>query len=480
MRGRGLAAFAGVVALASASGCGGATPAEQLAKPPEYRPEGQTKCSIKASQAKPLIVEWPSSDRAALEAKARRGLVPVRYVGCEMEVLDRCDAPGTYKYVPLTVKEDRVSIKNEDDLYANVPIGAASLTGKLASAGELNVKMTIGGRLETETAMVDTKDLKGDCAKATHIVSALTVGAFDFFAGADAQVSGGVSVMGAGGGAGSQAQRETLNRDGDAVACAKSTPQDTNAPFGCGALLRVEVVPLQGTPLALVQAGGGESLKQMLQEEQAKEDAVRLAPLAARDRLRVRFPISAGVAYAGDSSSLTLNGTPSGLSMCNWTGAVFFASAGARYAATTWLDLVGQATLSYGQGSMAVATNTPGAPGGSGTCGGELSQPTHGASAQMNLVTGSFDPSLRFRPYSSLFYLGVGGRLGYLSSSGTLTQNGTTYSLSSSGAVGGPQLGMGLTLLDDDSLEIGLRLDLLWNPWGGQAGMAGGSAGWAF
>jgi hypothetical protein len=40
--------------------------------------------------ARPLIVEWPSADRAALEAQASHGLVVVRYEGCEMEVLRQC------------------------------------------------------------------------------------------------------------------------------------------------------------------------------------------------------------------------------------------------------------------------------------------------------------------------------------------------------------------------------------------------------
>src|SRR5262249_59833891 len=45
-------------------------------------------------------------------------------------------------------------------------------------------------------------------------------------------------------GARSISKRETLNRDGDEGACAKSTADDRAPPFGCGALLRIEVVPL--------------------------------------------------------------------------------------------------------------------------------------------------------------------------------------------------------------------------------------------
>lgn len=81
------------------------------------------------------------------------------------------------------------------------------------------------------------------------MITALTVGAFEFFAGADAAVGAGVTAgaagtVGAGAGAKSKSQRETLNEDGDKALCEKSTSDDRKAPEGCGALLRVEVVPL--------------------------------------------------------------------------------------------------------------------------------------------------------------------------------------------------------------------------------------------
>lgn len=57
---------------------------------PEYQPLDQTKCKVAASQRRPLIVEWPSADRAALEAQTRQGVVVVRYTGCEMEMLPSC------------------------------------------------------------------------------------------------------------------------------------------------------------------------------------------------------------------------------------------------------------------------------------------------------------------------------------------------------------------------------------------------------
>lgn len=243
-----------VVAVLAIVACGGGNAASRLAKAPDYDPKGQTKCSIEKSQAKPLIVEWPSADRGELEAQAHnRGLVVVRYQGCEMQVLDGCTTSVKYGYSPITRKKDRVTMRDADDLYANVPIGAARLEATLERNGELDVDMTMVGRWEAGRRDVRTDELQGSCDGATHVVSALTVGAFTFTAGADATVGGTATVLGAGGGAKSVSRRETLNADGIEGACDKATSLDTAPPDGCGALLRLEVVPLRAavdrTPL---------------------------------------------------------------------------------------------------------------------------------------------------------------------------------------------------------------------------------------
>ena len=71
-----------------------------------------------------------------------------------MEVLASCNAPGKYVYTAITPKRDHVAIRNEDDLYANIPLGAAKLEGKLAHSGELDVDMSIVGRYASDRASV--------------------------------------------------------------------------------------------------------------------------------------------------------------------------------------------------------------------------------------------------------------------------------------------------------------------------------------
>ena len=206
---------------------------------------GEAKCGVKKSQSEPLVVEWPSAARAKLEALSRTGVVAVRYQGCEMEVLASCNAPGKYGYTAITPKHDHVAIKNEDDLYAAIPLGAAHLEGKLESAGELDVDMAIVGRFASDRAVVRADELQGpDCSKATHVVSALEVGAFDFYAGAGTSVGGSAGALGAGGGGNAKASKELLNSDGRMNGCDAASTSDGKPPDGCGAILRLEVVPL--------------------------------------------------------------------------------------------------------------------------------------------------------------------------------------------------------------------------------------------
>jgi hypothetical protein len=237
--------------------------ASQVAKVPELDRPGEAKCGVTKSQSEPLVVEWPSAARAKLEALSRTGVVAVRYSGCEMEVLASCNAPGKYAYTAINPKRDHVVIRNEDDLYANIPLGAAKLESKLARTGELDVDMSIVGRYASDRATVRADELQGpDCSKATHVVSALTVGAFDFSAGAGATISGEAKLGNAGGGGSSQSSKELLNSDGHMSACDAARTSDGKPPEACGAILRLEVVPLgqakqevpAGAPQAALQA----------------------------------------------------------------------------------------------------------------------------------------------------------------------------------------------------------------------------------
>jgi hypothetical protein len=234
-----------VGAVAASSGCQ-RTPAAKLVQAPKYEPPNQAKCSVQASYTRPLVVEWPAGDRASLEARLARGLVAVHAAGCEIEVLRQCTVPGTYSYLGLTRKNEQVTIRDADDLYAKLPLGAVNLEAKLARSGRLDVKMALVGILEAPGA-VDRGALIGDCGRATHVISAAQLGAFMFSAGGSAEIGAGVTVKTVGVGGSSSSEQELLSADGDPARCDAATGADERPPDGCGAVLRIELMAL-GAP----------------------------------------------------------------------------------------------------------------------------------------------------------------------------------------------------------------------------------------
>lgn len=256
---RGAAALAVSAALGVAPACKPGRNAAGLiagGTPSAADATGQAKCGVTQSAQKPLIIEWPGAERAALEGRAARGLVPVRYSGCEMEILTSCTVVDLqYEYLGLMPRTEKVTIRDFDQLYANLPVGAAKLEAKLERAGQLEVEMLIAGRLEApprdKYTEYDLEGVEAQCKTATHVITGITVGAFQFSSGASAEIGGGAEVAGvAGAGAKSGSAREVLSAGGDFPACAASEAGSTTAPGRCREMLRIEVVAIERMQVA--------------------------------------------------------------------------------------------------------------------------------------------------------------------------------------------------------------------------------------
>lgn len=192
-------------------------------------------------------MEWPAGDRAALEARRARGMIVVRYGQGEVELLLQCEAHGgaTYRYVGLTPKRETLAIKNREELHAAMPVHAATLEAALSRGDELAVKLDVVGVYESESRRWNAADLHGDCARATHVIASLTVGAFEISASRSTSSSAGGSAFGASVGGARQSSTSTMKRDGDTGACATGTTKAAAPPQGCGGVLRIDVVPIQ-------------------------------------------------------------------------------------------------------------------------------------------------------------------------------------------------------------------------------------------
>jgi len=252
----------GVGAVAMALGAGCASVPGSDPQVPKYAPADQTTAHAAQSATHPLILEWPAADRAALEVQRAGGVVVVRYSGREMEVMRGCRAAAAYHYVALTPKEEDVVMRSGAELAAAMPIHGARLDARIEQKQKLEVAMTIVGMYESEAHAWRAADLSGDCAGATHVIAALTVGAFELSASAETAAGAGVAVLGAGVEAHRDASKEVLDRDGKKDACEKTSAGAAAPPYQCGALLRVEVAAIVFPATAaacgpgLVQKGG--------------------------------------------------------------------------------------------------------------------------------------------------------------------------------------------------------------------------------
>ena len=202
------------------------------------------KCRVAASQSSPLVTEWPASEKANLEVLSHDGAVAVAYSGCSLRVLPQCRVRGGYRWQRTTPSTDSLSINDTDDLYAKLPLGAASLEGELKRTGKLLVKTIVAGQLRLEGAAVGDVPADGACAQATHLLTALSVGAFSLTAGGSREGSVAASVNLGEAKLGRELSAEQLRSAGDFDSCAQSTAESPNA--NCASPIQVFLTPLPG------------------------------------------------------------------------------------------------------------------------------------------------------------------------------------------------------------------------------------------
>lgn len=232
-------AFALVSVCATVLGCGAAPPKVEDS-------DGRAVCKARTTVPAPLTVAWPTELRTDLEARAKSGAVVVSYQGCEIKILSECHAKGTYRYFGVTPKEDQITIKSEDELYGNLAIGAMSLEAAFKKSGQFSLKSVAVGKWVNERSVHYVDELSGACAAATHVVTSLSIGAFELSSGSAEMARGGLSVAGVGGGGRTQREKAVVTSDGQPGTCSSATAQ--GAPATCSSILRIETAPLVTRP----------------------------------------------------------------------------------------------------------------------------------------------------------------------------------------------------------------------------------------
>ena len=221
-----------------------------LAHAPDM-PGDQTRCRLAANQEDPLVTEWPTPEKANLEARLAEGSVVVSYFGCTLRMLPRCRVAGTYRWRRTTIATDVLEIRNADELYAKLPLGAVSLEGELQRSGRLAVQTSVSGQFQL-TGFDPTAVPKGaECEGATHVVGALSVGAFKLRSGGTAKVSGQATVAAIGSAHGASDSEESVLREAGAPAQCELA-SETNPHPDCASPIQMF---LQALPANIVDRG---------------------------------------------------------------------------------------------------------------------------------------------------------------------------------------------------------------------------------
>lgn len=238
-----VAAVAAALALVG-TGAGCATSAATGPLVPET-PVLASRCRAGASQNSVLVTEWSSAEKANVEAMLRTGAIAVAFSGCELRPLPECRLPGHYTWNRTTLSSDRVEIRSDAELFAKLPLGAVALGGELRKSGELAVQTTVSG--QARLVGMDASQVSADqrCADATHLINAMSIGAFVLTAGGTHRASASVGAPIVGEARGSLAESAKIVRAaGRAEACAGATDQAPAAD--CASPLQVFLAPIPG------------------------------------------------------------------------------------------------------------------------------------------------------------------------------------------------------------------------------------------
>jgi uncharacterized protein len=210
------------------------------------------KCTADSLKGKssPFLVSWPSAAREDIELAMHEGIVVVNY-SCEgVKVLDACEVPGEYTYQGMETKKKVKRIEDSGEAAATfggtfaVP---SKVSASMSQGRTLNLAYSIVGARSTTVKSVTRDMLMGpECEGATHFVFRTKVGAFAMDTSEQGEASAAASAFGYGEAGGSQSSSNAeITQEGKVEACNDATADDNSSVSGCGAALRVSLVPIR-------------------------------------------------------------------------------------------------------------------------------------------------------------------------------------------------------------------------------------------
>ena len=194
---------------------------------------------------RPFIIEWDATDMSSFEQHAASDIVFVHYEGCSLRVLDECrnesirGEQGAYKPAEWTSGSlETLDVNNEAELYAKLPLGQATLGGRVQGGEKFHMEYYVAGTRTASRDAVYQSDLTGKygCEKATHFVHGYNLGAFALASSKNLTASAGGSAFGFGAG-GSETRASSAEKKGGKLAVCDS--ESAKEVEGCKAPIRV-------------------------------------------------------------------------------------------------------------------------------------------------------------------------------------------------------------------------------------------------
>lgn len=281
------------LALPAAPACksGGVAESIRPADPSYAAATGAAECREVGAGGAPLVVDWRPEERGDLEVAMRGGIAVVHYDCKAIRVLPACTVEGSYGFMGMTTKEQVIRLESADELRANLPQSGVSLAAKLDAelkrGATLDVALVMVGKWVTARDGVLREQLKGECKDATHFVRGATVGAFAMQAGSKAEAKTAISIFGAGTSGGSNAAKSMRTQDGKIEACTGARTDAKAPPEQCGAMLRLQLSPFDGSAVKEAKAGA---------DKGTGADATQVAGECPKGMSRVNEKCTAGEA----------------------------------------------------------------------------------------------------------------------------------------------------------------------------------------
>ncbi len=139
----------------------------------------ESKCAEGGVRQRPFVVNWDATDQAAFSAHIQDSLALVKAEGCKLELLPLCTIPGEYRLHETDGNLQSLTIGSEDQLYAELPLGFASLSGHLKQSGSLSLRYFVRGTKTATGARLYRSQLGDGCEGATHLVVNYAAGAYE-------------------------------------------------------------------------------------------------------------------------------------------------------------------------------------------------------------------------------------------------------------------------------------------------------------